>query len=121
MIFPKFIFFHLESVTQIICATKTAMKLLFTKFIKNICQGSFRSRPPEVFYGTVFLKIWSNSQENACLFLTKNRKKETSSFIKKNPLAQEFSCEFCQIFKNTFFHRTPLVAASGLFFKTCGL
>ena len=23
-----------------------------------------------------------------------------------------FSCEFCEIFKNTFFHRTPLVAAS---------
>ena len=22
-----------------------------------------------------------------------------------------FSCEFCEIFKNTFFHRTPLVAA----------
>ena len=25
-----------------------------------------------------------------------------------------FSCEFCEIFKNTFLHRTPLVAASGL-------
>ena len=23
-----------------------------------------------------------------------------------------FSCEFCEIFKNIFFHRTPLVAAS---------
>ena len=23
-----------------------------------------------------------------------------------------FSCEFCEISKNTFFHRTPLVAAS---------
>ena len=27
-------------------------------------------------------------------------------------LAQVFSCEFCEISKNTFFHRTPLVAAS---------
>ena len=26
-------------------------------------------------------------------------------------LAQLFSCEFCQIFKNTFFYRTPPVAA----------
>ena len=26
-----------------------------------------------------------------------------------------FSCEFCEISKNTFFHRTPLVAASGYF------
>ena len=24
-----------------------------------------------------------------------------------------FSCEFCQISKNIFLHRTPLVAASG--------
>ena len=27
-------------------------------------------------------------------------------------LAQVFSCEFCEIFKNIFFYRTPLVAAS---------
>ena len=27
-------------------------------------------------------------------------------------LAQVFSCEFCEIFKNTFLHRTPPVAAS---------
>ena len=33
------------------------------------------------------------------------------NFIKKS-LAQVFSCEFCEISKNTFFHRTPLVAAS---------
>ena len=25
-----------------------------------------------------------------------------------------FSCEFCQIFKNTYFYRTPLVSASGI-------
>ena len=34
------------------------------------------------------------------------------SFIKKETLAQVFSCEFCEISKNTFFYRTPLVAAS---------
>ena len=34
------------------------------------------------------------------------------NFIKKETLAQVFSCEFCEIFKNTFLHRTPLVAAS---------
>ena len=27
-------------------------------------------------------------------------------------LAQVFSCEFCEIFNNTFFYRTPLVAVS---------
>ena len=41
------------------------------------------------------------------LFLTKF----FTHFI-KNTLAQVFSCEICEIFKNTFFYRTPLVAAS---------
>ena len=50
----------------------------------------------------VFLEILQNSQEN---FITKD-------FIKKETLAQVFSCEFCEISKNTFFHRTPLVSAS---------
>ena len=40
----------------------------------------------------VFLEISQNSQENTC--------------------AQAFSCEFCEISKNTFFHKTRLVAAS---------
>ena len=31
--------------------------------------------------------------------------------IKKGTLAQGFSCDFWKIFKNTFFHRTPPVAA----------
>ena len=34
------------------------------------------------------------------------------SFIKKEALAQVFYCEFCEIFKNTYFFRTPLVASS---------
>ena len=29
-------------------------------------------------------------------------------FIKKETLAQVFSCEFCEISKNTFSNRTPL-------------
>ena len=34
------------------------------------------------------------------------------NFIKKETLAQVFSCDFCEIFKNTFCYRTPQVAAS---------
>ena len=37
---------------------------------------------------------------------------EACNFIKKETLAQDFYCEFCEISKNTFFHRTPLVADS---------
>ena len=33
------------------------------------------------------------------------------NFIKKETLAQMFSCEFCKISKNAFLYRTPLVAA----------
>ena len=32
--------------------------------------------------------------------------------IEKETLAQVFSCEFCEIFKNTIFYRTPLITAS---------
>ena len=42
----------------------------------------------------VFLKIPQNSQET---------RPQTSNFIKKETLTQVFSCEFCQISKNTFF------------------
>ena len=37
---------------------------------------------------------------------------EACNFIKKEALTQVFSCEFCEIYKNTFYYRTPLVAAS---------
>ena len=41
----------------------------------------------------------------------------------KRDLAQVFSCEFCEISKNTFFHRAPPVASGGIFLiniKICG-
>ena len=58
----------------------------------------------------VSLEISQNSQVNTCArvyFLTKLQA------IKKETLAQVFSCEFSEISKNTFSYRTPLVAASG--------
>ena len=48
-------------------------------------------------------KISQNSQENTCA---------RACLLIKRALAQVFFCEFCEISKNTFFHRTPLVAAS---------
>ena len=52
----------------------------------------------------VFLKILQNSQENTG---------DTCNFIKKETLAQVFSCEFCEIFKNTLFTGHPWTTASG--------
>ena len=36
---------------------------------------------------------------------------QACNFIKKETLAQVFSCKFCEICKNTFSYRTALVAA----------
>ena len=44
-------------------------------------------------------------QENTCAVLDTLFNKETPT--------QVFSCEICEIFKNTFSYRTSLVAASG--------
>ena len=37
-----------------------------------------------------------------------------ATLLRKKNLAQVFSCEFCEIYKNTFYYRTPQVAASGV-------
>ena len=59
-------------------------------------------QPLEVFYKKGFLKA--------------------SNFIKKETLTQVFSCEFCQISKNTFFtehlRATASATAIALFFFT---
>ena len=55
----------------------------------------------------VFLESSRNSQENSCpraSFLIKLH--VACNFIKKEALAQVFSCEFCEIFKNTFSQNT---------------
>ena len=54
----------------------------------------------------VLLEISQNSQENTCARVS------FLNFIKKETLAQVFSCKFFQNFKNNFFYRTPLEAAS---------
>ena len=43
-----------------------------------------------------------------------NHRPEACNFIKIETLAKVFPCEFCEIYKNTFYYRTPLVAASGV-------
>ena len=43
--------------------------------------------------------------------LLKLHELQACNFIKKESLAQVFSCEFCEIFKNTFFTEHPQVTA----------
>ena len=62
----------------------------------------------------VFLEISQNSQGNTCARVSflKKLQAEACNFIKKETVAQVFSCKFCGFCKNTFSYRTPLVAAS---------
>ena len=56
----------------------------------------------------MFLEILRNSQESICA-----RASPLTKSIKRETLAQVFSCKFCEISKNTFFYKTHLVAAFG--------
>ena len=46
--------------------------------------------------------------ENTCARVSFLIKLQACNFIKKETLTQLFSCEFCEIYKNTFFHIAPL-------------
>ena len=61
-----------------------------------------------------FLEISQKSQENTCarVCILINSQTSYCNFIKKEILAQVLSSGFCEISKNTFLNRTPLVAAS---------
>ena len=54
----------------------------------------------------VFLEISQNLQEDTCArvsFLIKLQASGLQLYLKKETLAQVFSCEFCEISKNIFF------------------
>ena len=65
--------------------------------------------------GVVF-SIRSNVSSRPDVFCEKAQA-QACNVIKKETLAQVFSCEFCKISKNTYSYRTPPVAASGVFLQ----
>ena len=58
-------------------------------------------------------KNFTWKQLRQSLFLVKLQA-EACNFIKKDTLAQVFSSKVCETFKNRFFYKAPLVAASGI-------
>ena len=60
--------------------------------LRHKCDNSFRSSHPEVFCKKGVLRIFTR-------FTGKHLKLQPSAlyFVKKEALAQVFSCEFCQI------------------------
>ena len=59
----------------------------------------------EVFFKKGVLKNFPKFTGNTCA------RAFCQQLYLKETLAQVFSCEFCEIFRNTFFCRTPVVAA----------
>ena len=81
---------------------------------EDVRQEWSRSSRPELFYKKVLLEISQNSQKKTCARVSEP---EAWKFIKKETLAQLFSCEFCEISRNTFFAKhfrvkTPLLAST---------
>ena len=64
--------------------------ILSLSLFRDIVEGKYRNSHTEEFSKKEFLEISENSQENTCA---------RASFLIK---AQVFSCEFCEISKNTF-------------------
>ena len=89
---------------------------LLMKHIKNredLMQSIIRSSLPEVFCKKDVLRNFTKfTGKHLCQSLFFNKVAGLCNFIKKETQAQVFFCEFCEISKNTFFRRTPLVAAS---------
>ena len=80
--------------------------LNFLGVLCTICLS--RSSRPEVFCKKGVLRTFTKfTGKHLCHRLFFNK-----IAGKKEPLTQVFSCEFFEIFKNTFFYRIPLVAAS---------
>ena len=74
-------------------------------FTRNFALKDLYKHPPKVFYiKKVFLEISQNSEENTCAIASFLIKLQAwaCKFIKKETLPQVFSCEFCEISKNTF-------------------
>ena len=65
-----------------------------------------RSSHPELFCKTMFLKNSQYSQENTCVWVSFNK------IAGLKPLTQLFFCEYCKIFKNSFFYRPPFRRAT---------
>ena len=87
------------------CIQEVELNIIF-RDIQQITGDAIlcQKKPPEVFYRKM-LKNSKNSHENTCARVSFLIKLEVSAcnFIKKETLAQMLSCEFGEIFKNTFF------------------
>ena len=98
-----------RSLWETIVSSKAAPEVLKIKYKSEFKHGF--TNPEAVAWMCsvikMFLNILQNSQENTCISLFFNkvagRRPQACKFIKKETLAEMFSCQFCEISKNTFF------------------
>ena len=80
----------------------------FAKFtVKHLCQSLFFNK-----VAGLHISIPPENVRKPSNVFRGYRNVQACNFIKKVILSQVFSCEFCQIFKNTYFYRSNLGAAS---------
>ena len=84
---------------------------MFVRVLKMPLNESHRNSRAEVFYKRGVLK---NFTKFTVKHLRQIRFFRPAILLKKRLWHRYFSCEFCEIFKDTLFKRTPLVAASGV-------
>ena len=89
---------HLAKI-QLYVNTRSSLTEVFCK--KGVLRNFTKFTGKHLYQSLFFNKV-AGLRPQAC------------NFIKKETLAQAFSYEYCEISKNTFSHRTPVVAASGI-------
>ena len=101
--------FHRRLITSYFCPVNIA-KFLRTGFLQNTSRNSRL----QMFFKIVVLKSFANfTGKHLCwsLFL-KNLQAEGLQLHKEKSPTQVFSCEVCEIFKNSCSYRTPPMTAS---------
>ena len=85
-------------------------------FWKASCKNSPGSDIQKQSSGGVLEKFakFTRKHLRQSLFFKKVVSPEAFKFIKKETLAQVFSCEFCETFENTFSYKAPLVSLLAL-------
>ena len=103
---PQFSILPLPTIKSIFYSNESNITISYPEAVTQRCSMK-----------KVFLQNLQNWQENTCVKFSFFNKVAglwplACNFIKKETLAQMFSCKFCKICKNSFFSRTSLVAVS---------
>ena len=89
------------------------MKVIIVKMMMRMLLKIQKQSFADVLQNRLFLKVSQISQKDTYIgvsFSIKLRAKRSATLLKT--YSQAFSYEICELFKNTYFYRTPAVAAS---------